>query len=263
MKHLWTFGFLLAAVACVAAPAADVTPTPATPTAPAVPVTSTVTAPGPPPTPAPVRTPTTAPPPTQTPVQDPALRADQVYVYPRPLVSGDHATFDVVPLLPAEGATDVEVVLTLSAGETLTAPVWVAGFEQTARARFYWAWDTEGLSGTQLVTLTLALPPAVHDPDPTNNRLVLPITLEPRTQLAPPEPDVRWQITQTAGMRLYYLTGSAAARDLTEIVETAEAAYAEATAQMGPGLESPVDIFLLDRVVGEGGYAAPASFAVC
>jgi hypothetical protein len=63
-------------------------------------------------------------------------------------------------------------------------------------------------------------------------------------------------------MRLHYLTGSAAARDLPAIVQTAEAAYAEVTSRLQPPSGQPLDVFLLDRVVGQGGYAASDWVAV-
>lgn len=219
-------------------------------------VTSTATAPSPSSTPTPAPTATLTSTSSPTPVPDPALLPEQVYVYPRPLVSGDRATFDVVPALPSDGIDGVEVSIALPAGETLTGTVHRIGFDETERARFYWVWDTTGLSGTQLITLTLALPAEVADPNPTNNRLVLPITLQSQARVAPPGPEVRWQTAQTAGVRLHYLTGSAAARDLTAILQTAEVAYAEVTARLQPQSQQPLDVFLLDRVVGQGGYAA-------
>ncbi len=202
--------------------------------------------------------PTSVPTPTAipTPVSDPALVTQQVYFYPQPLASGDRVTFDVVPLLPDEALQNIEISITLPSGEKVTQDVYSQGFDQQTRARFYWVWDTTGLSGTQVVTLTLELPSDVPDPDLSNNVLPLSIILQDRAALAPPELSVRWVVTETAGFRLHYLTGSAAERDLTHILDAASAAYGSVVAQLGTSTMKPLDVYLMDRVLGQGGYAA-------
>jgi len=264
MKRLWFLGILWIAVVCVLVSGIGITPTSVPPAASVRDATATAVLPSPSATststPMPTSTvsptPTTAPTSTPTSVSDPALLADQVYVYPQPLIAGDRVTFDVVPLLPQNNYEDVEVAITLPSGETVTRQVVQQGFDQQQRARFIWAWDTQGLSGSQIVTLTLNLPAGVIDPDPKNNHLGLSLTLQPPERLAPPGSDIRWRSTETAGVRLYYLTGSAAERDLTEIVDLASSASAEVRARLQSGPSQMLNIYLLDRVLGQGGYAA-------
>ncbi|MGC9400451.1 MAG: hypothetical protein ACP5HM_15125 [Anaerolineae bacterium] len=187
---------------------------------------------------------------------DPALVGEQVYLYPQPLVRGDRVTLDVLPRLPQPEIEAVKVRLDLPSGHTVTAPVQPQGFDRVARARFYWVWDTTGLSGVQTITLTLELPPAVEDLDPHNNTLRLSLILHPEERLGPPEPQARWAFTRTSAFRLHYLTGSASARDLSEVLVAAEEAHADVRAQLSLSSTSPTDIYVLDRVVGQGGYAA-------
>lgn len=250
------------AVACVVVSSIGITPTsaPSTETGGDVTATAVLPLPSVTPTSTPMPTasvlPTVVPTSTPTPIPDPALLADQVYVYPQPLIAGDQVTFDVVPVLPQGNYEDVKVTITLPSGEMLTGQVNQQGFDQQQRVRFYWAWDTRGLSGSQIVTLTLDLPAEVVDPNPTNNRLSLPITLQSAERLAPPGPGVRWQSTEAAGVRLHYLTGSAAERDLPEIMEAASEASAAVRARLQSRQSQALNIYLLDRVLGQGGYAA-------
>lgn len=269
MKRWWILWALLVVTACGGLPRVVESPTPdqvpvAAPTTMTPAFTSTptdVVSPTPPvlPTSTPRPTPTT---PMPTSIFDPALVAEQIYLYPQPLVRGDRVTFDVVPALPAEVGNDVEVSIALPSGATLTEQVYPQGFDQQERARFYWAWDTAGLSGTQIVTLTLELPPDVSDPDPTNNTLGLPVEIRPRTALVPPEPGVRWAVTQTTGFRLHYLAGSAAARDLPEILKVAALAGTAVSSQLQVQELLPLDVYLLDRVLGQGGYATSGWVAI-
>ena len=103
--------------------------------------------------------------------------------------------------------------------------------------------------------MTLLVPPGVPDSDLSDNVLVVPVAPQPSEALVPPEPGARWAFIETTGFRLHYLTGTAAERDLPAIIAEAEAAYADVVTYFALG-EALVDIYLLDRVIGQGGYAS-------
>jgi len=63
------------------------------------------------------------------------------------------------------------------------------------------------------------------------------------------------------GFSLHYLMGSAAERDLSEVVMEASQAYSDVVAVIGVPSD-PVEIYLLDRVIGQGGYASGAWAAI-
>jgi hypothetical protein len=132
--------------------------------------------------------------------------------------------------------------------------------------------------------VSLLIPPGAKDPNLADNRLILPIDLRPRSGLFPPALAADWAFTETQGFRLYYLTHTAAERDLSMLVSKAQAVYGAITGQSegngrtdraslgipldfsnaladNDGLE-PVDIYFLDRIIGHGGYASGAWVAV-
>ncbi|MGC9350023.1 MAG: hypothetical protein ACP5JG_17925, partial [Anaerolineae bacterium] len=87
------------------------------------------------------------------------------------------------------------------------------------------------------------------------------VPLQPPDELAPPEPGATWVMTETTGFRLHYITQSAADRDLLPILDAAGEAYQDISGRMGDSAEE-VDIYLLDRVIGQGGYASSDWVAV-
>jgi len=138
-----------------------------------------------------------------------------------------------------------------------TTPVGFVGLDATLRARFYWAWQVPETTSTIPMTFTLRLPPGVFDPDPTDNVLAVSIEPRPVETFHAPEPEARWVFAALPGVRLHYLTGTAAERDLDAIAAEVEAAYADVSLFFGAGAPGDsLDIYLLDRVIGQGGYAS-------
>lgn len=224
-----------------------------------------VTLPGPPPvsTPPPMllatetpvpptATPSPTPTPTATPLPPaPALLAEDVLLFPSPPCPGDWLSADVTPLLPSVNA-QYTVTLALPSGEVTEAQVVPHYFDGTLRARFYWTGPLP--EAASAITFTLEVPPHVADPIAEDNVAVIPLAACGPHPL-PPEPEAAWATAETAGFRLHYLTGSAAERDLAELLAMAQSAYRTVTAQIG-AKDDPLDIYLLSRVIGQGGYAS-------
>lgn len=203
--------------------------------------------------------------PTPTPTADPRLSPEDIELFPWPLYAGDRLSVDVDPVLPEglddEALDDMRVTVTLPGSRDFSADVIRQGLDGVAQARFYWVTELPEEPGTHVFTVTLVLPPEVEDADPDNNTTVLSVPLHAREALPPPEPEARWVFTETAGFSLHYLTGSSAERDLTLVLEEARLAHDAVTSRLGES-DDQVDIYLLDRVVGQGGYAAADWVAV-
>jgi hypothetical protein len=232
-----------------------------------------------PPTAVPTATPTLQPVPTAapspTPLAEPRLSPDDVQLFPWPLFEGDRISLDVSPVLTGL-VTDSELaesaaIVTLDGMGPLTTTLRAQGLDGVPQARFYWFAELPDLppdtsvapdgSVTMTLTVTLLLPESVADADPGNNTVVLQVPVGPRAAMPPPEPAAQWAVTETVGVRLHYLTGSAAERDLTRLLDESLAAYEEITAWLGESDEL-VDIYLLDRVIGQGGYASSQWVAI-
>jgi hypothetical protein len=57
---------------------------------------------------------------------------------------------------------------------------------------------------------------------------------------------------------VYVVSGTAAHRDLDQLLPMVEAAFAEAGLKLAEPLIGPYDVYLIDRVIGQGGYATDA-----
>jgi hypothetical protein len=179
-----------------------------------------------------------------------------VQFFPWPLYPGDWVSVSVAPRVPEDVTGPLTITWALD-DDVLTMPVGPDGLDARLQARFFWAWQVPEMTSAIPLTFTLLLPPDAFDPDPADNTLVVSIVPRPVETFHAPEPQATWVFTELPGVRLHYLTGTAAERDLDVIAAEVAAAYAEVGARFGFGAAGdPLDIYLLDRVIGQGGYAS-------
>ncbi len=192
---------------------------------------------------------------TSSPNMLPALSADSIRVYPSDLFPNDIYSVDVVPQIPLHFTHTLTMTVTFPDGTARQQTIEPTGLDGKQRARFTWV--NQVPKGTSLITLTLALdmPKGLFTYGPSTVTMTTPIKVLPIALLHPPEPQARWVVTQTAGFRVYYVTGTKAERDLVYILSEADKAYNHITGFLGE-YKQFVDIYVLDRVVGQGGYAS-------
>ncbi len=199
---------------------------------------------------------TPSPAPTSLPV-GPGLELDGVQFFPWPLYPGDWVSVAVSPRVSEDVAGPLTLTWTLEDRGILTAPVGFEGLDARLQARFYWTWRVPETVSAIPMTFTLLLPPDTLDPDLADNTLVMSVEPRPRAAFHAPEPEATWASAELPGVRLHYLTGTAAERDLDAIAAEVTAAYADVSTRFGFGAEGDLlDIYLLDRVIGQGGYAS-------
>jgi hypothetical protein len=280
------FSLCVVALACIppalwpaerATPVATWTPViEATPSPTEVAPTVTPTAP----VPTSTALPTLTPSPTATPTvvaarRTGALSPDDVQIFPWPLYEGDRLSVDVSPdlstFVPGDQFDEASVTLTFEGMGPFTTSVSPHGLAGAPQARFYWFADVPEMlvngslapdgSPTLVLTVTLTLPDVVLRTDMGETTVVLQVPVRSRDAMPPPEPAAQWAVTETVGVRLHYLTGSAAERDLALLLDESLAAYEAVTSWLGEAAEL-VDIYLLDRVIGQGGYASAQWVAI-
>lgn len=249
LSKVWSGGLLWVLMACAVLPSplpptGSPSPTASLPTSTTVPLPPTATT-----------TPLPTPVPTATPRPGMRLEPELVRVYPRPAASGDRLSFDIEPVLLEGYDAPFTVTLTLPDGRLFSSPVVPVGFDRQPRARFIWVWDTTGLTGTLPVTVTLLAPPDIPDAVAEDNVLPLTVSLLAPEALPPPEPEARWASQVAGDIRLFYLTGSAAERDLVTLLALAQRAYTDVAARFDAVITRTLDIYVMDRIVGQGGYA--------
>ena len=166
-----------------------------------------------------------------------------------PLYTGDRVSFEV---LAPEGLdlTDKQVQVHLAGSEEASlaqGKFGRFGIGGRAQATMFWAWDTSGLpSGAHNLIFAV---------EPDGPRWTETLELLPHGQVPPPEPQAAWASASTDCCRVFYITGTAAERDLAELLAMVEAQAKDASRRMGVALEEPVGITFLPRVLGHGGFA--------
>ncbi len=203
----------------------------------------------------PTRTPapTLTPGPTSTP-SDLWLDPSGIQVHPDGgLYSGDVLSFRI----EARNGSDqdlsrVPVVVDWGFGQ-ITGTIDHLPSGESGRVDLAWAWDTTGIAGAQPITVTVDPRNATGDPDPTNN--VAAIQIDLATDRPAGEIDAKWQTATSACCTFHFISGTAAARDIGAIRQTADEAFAHVEGRLGARRKDRVDVYLLSRVLGHGGFA--------
>lgn len=221
--------------------------------------------PSPTPTAGPALTPTLTPNPTPAPSPTPPATATldlptlvpatpfpasdfSVRVHPEGgLFPGDLLSFEVI----ASGEVDLsdrEISASLADGTSLsTAGFGGFGIGGRQQATLQWAWNTTGLEPGDYAV--------VFDVKPGDTVFTETVTLLPESLHAFPEPGAAWAVTESDCCLVYYVTGTAAERDLDALLEQADAEAESAVEQIGVAFDEAITIVFLPRVLGHGGFA--------
>lgn len=225
-----------------------------TATASLVPATVTITTTPIPPTPttAVTETPTSLPP-------DLSITSQDIYLYPVPTIyAGDLVTFQVVAHVPENVPPDhVSVHILVDNTEVAQGMLGARNLGGEVIGLLEWAWDTTYAVGEHQVRVILDRDNTIQigDENPDNNQATLLALVNDPDDLASREANATWVTAEGIYCVLHVVTGTAAFRDLAELVAQADAAIAEAASQLGESPQRKLDIYLIDRVIGQGGYA--------
>lgn len=172
-------------------------------------------------------------------------QAYQVVTHPDgPLYVGDQVSFEVLfpegAMVPEGG---VEVVYEGRVlGRAGFAPY---GIERRVQATFWWVWDTRGLT-PGLYTLTFRV---VGGEEWEEH-----FRLHPASAVPPPEPLAHWDYATTDCCTIYYITGTAAERDLPALMAMVDEQAAQVEASLQSDFEQSVTVVFLPRTLGHGGF---------
>lgn len=263
----WTFLFILIGlVGCVSVPDTSVpdatlpgtavpsTTTPVQDTA--VPSHPSPTALPPTNTAPPVLEPTSSPIPPQP---DLSITKEDVFLYPVPeIYAGDRVTFQILAHVPANvdpQSVTVHVIVDYQdvAEGTLSAPN-LAG---DAVGLFEWAWDTSGGTGEHLVHVILDRFDTITEGDENreNNQVALTVPVRDPKELPPNERNATWVTAETNCCFVHVVSGTAAYRDLPQLLEQVEDGVQVAAMRLEEEPARKIDVYLIERVIGQGGYA--------
>lgn len=166
------------------------------------------------------------------------------------LYVGDLVSLEVIPPagLPLPDA-QLTVQVDAPSGATL-GPVSFGAWGIAARnqATLLWAWDTAGLSAGEH-TLSFSVQPQGLTWQET-------VSLLPGSQLPANLAQAQWVSTQTACCVIHYITNTAAERDLAVLASSIDEQAQKAASQMNEDFADPVNLTILPRLLGHGGFAS-------
>jgi hypothetical protein len=189
----------------------------------------------------------TAQPPSNPP---PAQVSDfTIHLHPDgPLYVGDQVSLEVIP---PDGrqmngqSIRVEVEGQGTIGVAKFAPY---GMGARIQATLEWTWNTANLqAGTYLLKFTLM---------PGGRTWQMLVELHPSSQVPPPEPGAHWASATSQCCVLYYITGTAAERDLQRIKAMADAQALDVAQRFGESFTQPIPVVLIPRILGQGGFTS-------
>jgi hypothetical protein len=185
----------------------------------------------------------------------PAQPAEKVQVITHPdgpLYVGDQVSFEVLtPGTPETSDNSVDITFKGNIlGNASFSPFGIGAREE---ATFWWVWDTHDLKpGSYTLTFTRR---------PDNFTWTETVSLRPADRMPPPEPEAHWASTTTVCCIIRYITGSAAERDITTLGREADAESAAVSVQMNAKLDKPVELILMPRLIGQGGFTWSGVYA--
>lgn len=221
----------------------------------------TDTAEPPPPTLTPLPTDTAVPPtlpPTVVPT-DLAIDPNKVFVYPVPvLYEGDEATFQVLAYVPDDlDANDIAARVLIDGNQVANGTLNGRNLGGDAIGLFTWAWPTAGQAGSHELRVVLDPDDVVQvgDENPDNNVAVLSVVVEPAGALPAGQANATWVTAETTYATVHVVSGTAAHRDLNELTGAVDIAIQQAIDVLQEQPHDRFDVYLVDRVFGQGGYA--------
>lgn len=209
--------------------------------------------------------PTDTPAPTETATalplsSDLAIDASGIWLYPVPeIYAGDDVTFQLAAQLPDMIAPrDVGVHILVDGNLQAEGTLGWRTLGGQAMGLFEWVWETAGQPGLHEVTVILDPADQIQDgdEDTANNVASVTVEVQPAELLPLDEVGARWISRQTQCCNLHVISGTAAERDLEQLAAMTDAAFQFAGARLAEQPIQRFEVYLIDRVIGQGGYAS-------
>jgi hypothetical protein len=218
-----------------------------------IPVPATAT-----PTPPPTATVTASPVPTATSTETPTVASQGPFAPADFLIRlhpdgglfvGDRVSIEVIAPADLDRDAGYSVQITAPNGEMLAERDFLPfGIGGRSQATFEWTWDTSGVqAGAHDLEFTLL---------PEDLAWTHTIDLQPASELPAPEPQAEWARAESNCCLIYYLTGTAAERDLERLLASADAQAEDVVSFLEIDFTEPIEIVTMSRVIGHGGFAS-------
>ncbi len=201
-----------------------------------------------------------------TPPLDLSLSPDGVLIYPAaPIYEGDRVTFEVVAEVPDQvAARDVGVHVYVNDQLLVDDRLNGSNLGGDGVGLYPWVWSTVEQAGTYTVTVALDPQDAIRagDENPENNQVVTWLVVAPVEEMPASLANASWIVAENDCCRVHVVSGTAAQRDLNDLLALADEAVTHAATRLEEQPNRPLNIYFVDRVIGQGGYSAGPTLVV-
>lgn len=212
------------------------------------------------PTAVPSATPTVPPTATATPPPDITLNPGNIFVYPVPIVyDGDRLTIQVMPTVPDTIVPESVSVHVLLNGEEMAVGT-LANRNLAGQPLSLFEWVTTVAAGSHEIRVILDRDNRLL-PEPrqgSHNEASITLIVEEAATLSRHEREATWVRAETDCCIIHTVSGTAAYRDLPQLVPQIETAVQTASDRLDELPLRKIDVYLVDRIIGQGGYAGSA-----
>lgn len=195
----------------------------------------------------------------ETSKQDLSITPDDVQLFPLPkIISGDRVTFQVQPFVPDEITVEnVAVDIYVDGQVVSTDSLGWRNWEGRAQGVYEWVWDSSGLPGPHEIRVILDAQDLLQegDEDPANNEVTFNIRVGKSSERPLEERDASWITAETDCCVVHALTRTAAYRDFPELLGMLDSAVSEASSRINEFPEDKIEVYFIERTIGQGGYA--------
>lgn len=195
-------------------------------------------------------------------LNDLSITPADISLFPVPVIyAGDRASIQIEPNIPRGLApNDVDVRILVDGVELVAGRLDWRKLSGDTVGLYEWVWDTIDQQGSH--TITAVLDPQdlieIGDENPNNNQASTTVVVEPRELLPNAEANATWITTDIECCKVHVVSGTAAHRDMDQLLPMVDAAFTQASTKLNAHLIGPYDVYLIDRVIGQGGYATDA-----
>jgi len=206
----------------------------------------------------------TQPPPTAAPTStnvpgDLSIKEDDVILFPVPkIISGDRVTFQVQPYVPEEiPVENVGVDIYVDGNIVSSGKLDGRNWEGNAQGAYEWVWNTSGTAGRHDIRVVLDSQDLFKDgdEDPSNNETTFSVRVGKSSEQPLEERDASWISAETDCCTVHALTRTAAYRDFPELLTLVDSAISEASSRLNEFPQEKIEIYFVERTIGQGGYA--------
>lgn len=196
-------------------------------------------------------------------VNDLSLSAEGITVFPVPIIyEGDLVSFQIAPHVPRGLApNDVDVRILVDGSEMVHGNLNWRKLSGDTVGLYQWVWDTTGQVGEHTISATVDPNDLIQigDENHDNNQAEITLQVQPISALPEPEAAARWITAENECCRIHVVSDTAAHRDISKLLIRIDEAFSTAATKLEVPLVGPYDIYLIDRVMGQGGYTIDSS----